>query len=58
MNQFWVDMIMQGKTTFADIKGEARKNGVKKIFDEYLANGTIEQEEYNIYLGIEETESE
>lgn len=56
MNQFWVDMIMQGKAKFDDIKGTARKNAVKKIFDQYLANGVIEQVDYNIYLGIETEE--
>lgn len=56
MDKFWVNMIMEGKTTFSNIKSETRRNNVKKIFDQYLQEGKITQDEYNMYLEIDEEE--
>lgn len=53
MDKFWAEMIMEGKATFSDIKSEARRNGVKKIFDQYLQEGKIDQDLYNEYLELE-----
>lgn len=53
MDKFWVNMIIEGKTTFSEIKSEVRRNNVKKIFDQYLQEGKIDQEQYNEYLEIE-----
>lgn len=58
MDKFWADMIMEGKTTFSKIRSESRRNAVKRLFDQYLQEGKITQEEYNQYLGIDIDESE
>lgn len=47
MDQFWVDMILEGKARFSDIKSEARKAKVKKILDQYLEEGKISQDLYD-----------
>ena len=50
MNKFWAEMIMQGKAKFSDIKGEARRAGVRALLEQYLAEEKITQEEFNQYI--------
>lgn len=57
MDKFWANMIMEGKTTFSNIKSETRRNNVKKIFDQYLQEGKITQDDYNMYLEINEEDN-
>lgn len=58
MDKFWADMILEGKATYNDIRSEYRKKGVKKVLDQYLAEGKIEQYEYDMVFGIEDLEGE
>lgn len=58
MDKFWADMIIEGKATFDDIRSEYRKKGVKKVLDQYLEEGKIEQYHYNMIFGIEDSETE
>ena len=52
MDKFWATMIIEGKAKFDDIKSEARKRAVKKLLDQYLEDGTIDQFTYNTILNI------
>lgn len=52
MDQFWVNMILEYKAQFTDIKSASRRRGVKAILDQYLQDGTITQDRYNEIFNI------
>lgn len=56
MDQFWVNMILEYKARFTDIKSAARRRGVKAILDQYLQDGTIDQDRYNEIFNINSEE--
>ena len=45
MNKFWAEMIIAGKAKFSDIAGAARQAAVRKLLEQYLADGKITQED-------------
>lgn len=50
MNKFWAEMLLQGKAKFSDIVNESRREGVKAVLEQYLAEGKIEQETYDFII--------
>lgn len=50
MNKFWADMIIAGKAKFSDISSNARREGVKKVLGQYVADGKITQEDFDRYI--------
>lgn len=47
MNKFWAEMIIRGQAKFSDIAGTARKNAVRALLGQYVAEGKITQEEFD-----------
>jgi len=47
MNKFWAEMIIKGRAKFSDIVGTARKNAVRALLSQYVAEGKITQEDFD-----------
>lgn len=52
MNKFWATMLIENKATIEDIKSESRKNAVKKLLEQYVEEGIITQDTYNMIFHI------